>query len=285
MRYLKEGIMSIETVSAIVKALAEEYAKREQAKEDNARAQKIIKEVISLVNKTRDQIIDYLDKINQSKKIEQYDGACNSWERYDGDDEDLLNAINLKLDDVEGAVRGVYESDLSKDLKINLFPRYMIVVGFRSIALSEYKHKYAKTVTKKETYTNAIRNMWKRSRDNWSKVEPLIKEKNRSRFSSAETSGSKGGRDTEPCTGGYYEVYYIKDGQRIVVEKVEAEGRAIGNPMHERLCHYKWPVSPEEWRVKADVNKKMEEDILYTYKKDNDEFISFKNLIERSQKI
>ena len=178
--------MNLGDAYVIAWALAEEYQKREQARMDDLSAKNFVWRVGCLVLRVKNQILEYLDDIQLSEINGDINGAFNNWVRYDSRDKLLLENINLSLDRIEGKIDAKLKSHLNNILKINLFPLYIVAVGFRSTALAEYKHRFITDNNTKIQYTESIRQMWKRALENWNLIDEIVQEINNNRFSNPE---------------------------------------------------------------------------------------------------
>jgi hypothetical protein len=275
--------MSSTLLWAAVSALAEEYKKREQAKEDNIRADAIVRRVGTAINNAKREILHYLDELEITHVNGGFKGIMYSWNEYSSRREDLAG-IKERLAVVLGNITSTFDSGLSNELKINLFPSYLIVVGFRAVCLSEYKYKFATTLQERNTYTRVIRDMWKEALEYWKIVDQLIWDELWRRFSDPEISSIKGDDPSgENCDEGYYEVGYFLDGNWQVVNNVHAKwSRVHHGGSHDPYftCNYDWPSSPSKDTVLDEARNKLREDITRTYEKENSSFIRSKGKIE-----
>ena len=103
---------------------------------DDLSAKNFVWRVGCLVLRVKNQILEYLDDIQLSEIKGDINGAFNNWVRYDSRDKLLLENINLSLDRIEGKIDAKLKSHLNNILKINLFPLYIVAVGFRIYCIS-----------------------------------------------------------------------------------------------------------------------------------------------------
>lgn len=274
-----------EVLYQVFSTITEEYAKREQAKEDKQRADQIIGEVSNRIDKAKNEILAYLDEHKDADLRGKINGLTINWRTYQSEHLksrilDIMSMTNTIL----GTLKSHINSNLDVEFRIKTFPRYFIVTGMKSVIWSEYKYRYVSDTQTRQNYTNEIREMWNEALDYWPKMKDIMYAEHVKRFSGPNDRFKE--TSYENCDG-YNTVYYVKDGKEIIVREVEAYGKKLGGAggsKGEHTCVYEWG-SPSKNTVYKEATDKLIHDVNLTFDTENRDFNKAKERIEMVKDI